>query len=336
MESKLTVSYISTWYRWTVAWLASRALIPTSIVVSLSLACGICLSQQPIRVNSSLVDFAFVARDTHRNVLNDLTKDDIDVLEDGVNQNIVFFARSVDVPLTLGLIVDNSPSQESVTKQHEHDLEEFLRDVLGPRDRAFLVCFDNHIRLVSDFTQSRKELMERMKRYHSDKPEAVTVPELGSPEDRDLGTAFYDAIYNSIYNKLARESGRRALLVFSDGEDNSSSHNMLASIEAAQNADVLIFTIRYTQDNFGKLTARNKYGISVMDRVAQETGGVPFDAMAAGPDSYFKQIAQELRASYEVGYYPTDSSKDGTFRKVVIRPKKAGIKLRSRPGYYAR
>lgn len=301
-----------------------------------ALAAGICLSQQPIRVNSSLVDLAFTARDSHQRLVDNLTQDDIDVFEDGVLQNIAFFARSVDVPLTLGLLVDDSPSQAHATQQHEHDLDEFLRDVLGPKDRVFLVCFDNHIRLVSDFTQSRKELMDRFKRYDPEKPESGTIPELGPHEDRILGTAFYDAIYNSVSDKLARETGRRALLVFSDGEDNSSSHNMMTTIESAQSSDVLIFTIRYTQDDYGKLTSRNKYGISVMDRIAKETGGLAFDAAVPGQDDYFKKIGQELRTAYEVGYYPTDTSKDDTFRKVVIRSKRTGINLRSRPGYYAR
>src|SRR5213078_2135365 len=123
-------------------------------------------------------------------------------------------------------------------------------------------------------------------------------PELGPKESRDLGTAFYDAIFYSVTEKLAYESGRRALLVFSDGEGNSSSHDMMTAIEAAQSTNVLIFTIRYTEKKHDKLTARNKYGIRVMDRVAKETGGQHIDAETTDSQTYFRQIAEELRSSY--------------------------------------
>jgi Ca-activated chloride channel family protein len=158
----------------------------------------------------------------------------------------------VDVPLTLGLIVDASGSQEHFAKKHEHDLEVFLKDVLGPRDRVFLVGFGNHIRLVSDFSRSGEEMMGAWKLYDKD---TQHFPELGPKEKRDLGTAFYDSIYYPVTEKLANENGRRALLLFSDGEDNSSSYDMMTAIEAAQGANVLIFAIRYTEKEHGKLTA---------------------------------------------------------------------------------
>ncbi len=159
---------------------------------------------------------------------------------------------------------------------------------------------------------------------------------MGTVEERDGGTAYFDAIYFSVSEKLAKETGRRALLVFSDGEDNSSEYDMMSAIEEAQSSDVLVFTIRYTEDKKGKLTPRNKYGIRVMSRVAEETGGKDFDAKKMDPHDYFKQIGEELRSMYEAGYYSTNSDQDKTFRKVVVRPKLDGIKIRSKPGYYAR
>ncbi|HEV2206895.1 MAG TPA: VWA domain-containing protein, partial [Candidatus Acidoferrales bacterium] len=161
-------------------------------------------------------------------------------------------------------------------------------------------------------------------------------PELGPKEDRDLGTAFYDAIYYSVTEKLAADTGRRALLIFSDGEDNSSSHDMMTTIETAQQENVQVFTIRYTQREHGRLTARNKYGIRVMDRIAKETGAESIDAAATDPHDYFRQIAQELRSSYELAYYPTNPVKDNTFRKIVIRPKQDGLTVRAKTGYFAR
>jgi len=124
--------------------------------------------------------------------------------------------------------------------------------------------------------------------------------------------------------------------MFSDGEDNSSSHDMMTAVEAAQFANVLVYTIRYTEKQHGKLPARNQYGIRVMDRIARETGGAHIDAEITDPHTYFRQIAEELRTSYELGYYPTNTTKDDAFRKVVIRPKRPGLKVRSKTGYFSR
>jgi Ca-activated chloride channel family protein len=305
-------------------------VLPVVLVAILgSLASG----QEQIHVAVNLVNVAFSARDARGALLDHLTKDDVQIFEDNTPQKIAFFARSVDVPLTLGLIVDASGSQEHFSKRHQKDLEVFLKTVLGPKDRAFLLCFGNHLRLVNDFTQSGAEMLEHLKEYEK-KPDRF--PEIGPREERDLGTAFYDSIYYPVKEKLAREEGRRALLVFSDGEDNSSAHDMMSTIETAQAENVVVYTIRYTEKEHGKLTARNKYGTSVMDRIAKETGGAHIDAAATDPRTYFRQIADELRTSYEVAYYPTNSDKDETFRKIVIRPKQAGVKLRTKTGYFSR
>ena len=174
--------------------------------------------------------------------------------------------------------MDASGSQDHFAKQHKNDLEVFFKDVLGPKDRVFLVGFGNHIRLVSDFSGSGADLLEDWKRYQKS---TGRFPEIGPiGENRDLGTAFYDSIFYSVTEKLAQENGRRAILLFSDGEDNSSSHDMMTTIEMAQSENVLVYAIRYTEKEHGKLTARNKYGISVMDRVARETGGAHIDAEA--------------------------------------------------------
>src|SRR5579871_1781731 len=181
------------------------------------------LAQEPphIKVNVHLVNVTFSVRNESGLSPADLTKNDFEVFEDGVAQNISFFSRSADIPLTLGLIVDASGSQEHFVKQHHHDLQTFLKDVLKPADRAFLVCFGNHIRLVSDFTSSSSDLLDELKHYEKDYRH---FDELGpADEDREGGTAFYDAIYYAASQKLADgANGRKALIIFSDGEDNSS------------------------------------------------------------------------------------------------------------------
>ena len=310
-----------------------RTLLAGAGIAVLALAVTNGRGQEPIRVKVNLVSVAFVARDARGALVDNLTQDDVDVVEDAIPQKIAFFSRSADVPLTLGVVVDASGSQDHFSKQHKNDLEVFFKDVLGPKDRVFLVGFGNHIRLVSDFSGAGSDLLDEWKAYQKS---SKHFPLLGPDDDRDLGTAFYDSIYYSVTEKLARENGRRAILLFSDGEDNSSSHDMMTAIETAQSENVVVYAIRYTDKEHGKLTPRNKYGTSVMDRVARETGGAHIDAETTNAHVYFRQIAEELRTSYELGYYPTDPLKDDSFRKIVIKPKREGVKVRAKTGYFAR
>ena len=310
-----------------------RASVLAARIWAAFLASAVC-GQQPIRVNVNLVNVSFIARAANGALVENLQKDDIELYEDAVPQKIEFFAKSTDLPLTLALIMDVSGSQEHFENKHEKDLEVFLKEVLGPRDRAFMVCFGNHLRLVSDYTNSPEEILLNFHEFDKGKRH---FPEIGPQEERDLGTAFYDSIYYSVTEKLAQTGGRQAILMFSDGEDNSSSTNMMTAIDTTQSANVIVYTIRYTEPNkHGVLNARNKYGISVMDRVAKETGGAHIDAQATDPHLYFRQIAEELRTSYELAYYPTNKAKDDTFRKIVIKPKQEGVKIRTKTGYYSR
>jgi len=311
-----------------------KCLLSSLAALGFLIFCAVDDAQKPIQVDVDLVNVAFTARDANGALIGNLRRDDVEVYEDAVPQKIEFFAKSTDLPLTLALIMDVSGSQEHFEKKHHKDLEVFLKEVLGPKDRAFMVCFGNHLRLASDYTNSAEEILDNFHDFDKGKRH---FPEIGPEEERELGTAFYDSMYYSVTEKLARAGGRQAILMFSDGEDNSSSINMMTAIEAAQAANVIFYGIRYTEiDKHGVLNARNKYGISVMERIAKETGGAHIDAQRTDPHTYFRQIAEELRTSYELAYYPTDRAKDQTFRKIVIKPKQTGIRIRSKTGYFSR
>jgi Ca-activated chloride channel family protein len=294
------------------------------------------LAQAPIRVDVSLVNVGFSVRDADGVLVTNLSQDDFEILEDGVPQRIAFFARSEDVPLNLGLIMDVSGSQQSFIKPHHKDIQQFLKTVLGPHDKAYLLAFANRLSLVCEYTGSAKEIVNALSDYEHDKGR-WDYPTVGPRETRILGTAFYDAIYHGSTQMMQNiERGRRALIVFSDGEDNSSAHHMLDAIEAAQANDVLLFTIRYTEMRNGRLNARNKYGISVMERLARETGGADFDGEGKGLVDGFRQIGEQLRASYELAYHTSNPPGDNTFHKIVIRSKKPNLTVRSKTGYYAK
>jgi Ca-activated chloride channel family protein len=292
--------------------------------------------QEPPRlhVEVNLVNVSFTVHDAQGKTVPNLTADDFEVFEDGEQEKIQFFARSANLPLRVGLVVDFSGSQEHSVKAHHRDLQEFLDNVLGPHDQAFLLCFGNHLRLVRDFTSSSGDLMEGLKDFEHDKR---NYPELGPPdEERELGTAFYDAIYYPVTEKMAgMASGQKALLVFSDGEDNSSAHHMMDAIEAAQNENVRVYGLRYTESEHGRLSARNKYGIRVMGRIAQETGAADYDARQGDLAAFLRQIGEELRSSYDLAYPSTHPIRDGSFRKITVRAKQAGLAVRAKPGYFA-
>ncbi len=299
---------------------------------------GIALAQEPaglsIKVDVSLVNVAFIVRDRVGTLNRSLTKDDIEVFEDGVKQEVQFFGKSGDQPLRLALVADMSGSQEKFTKQHHRDIERFLESAVTSKDKAMLVCFGNRLRVVNDFTSSVGNVMDGLESFQKGKR---NFPEMDPDDTRTGGTALFDAVYLTSREKLASASGeRKALILFSDGEDNSSAHDLMDAIEEAQAADSVIYTVRYTEGGKGQLRARARYGMREMERLAKETGGAAFDASLKSVSKALGEVAEELRSMYDVGYTSTNPVRDGSFRKVVIRVKQPGAVVRSKPGYFAR
>ncbi len=299
------------------------------------LVATLCLAQDAsFRADVHLVSVGFTVRDSAGRLVPNLSREAFEVSEDGAPQKIAFFTHSADVPLDLGLVVDFSGSQADFIKAHHKDLDTFLKKALSPRDRAFLVCFGNHIRLAQDFTDEPKDIVDALHRFEKG---SFDLFEFAPHEHRVLGTAFYDAIFYSIGERLAAsDSSRKAMIVFSDGEDNSSGHHMLEAIEAAQTNDVLLFPVRYTEKLKGGPIARNRYGETVMARIAKETGGSDFNARANDLAVSFEEIGEELHSSYRLAYHSTNSENDDTFRKVRIRVRQPGYTVRAKTGYYSK
>jgi Ca-activated chloride channel family protein len=315
-----------------------RALV-VSVVCALAAPPVALRAQEPTFKNEvHLIDFTFSVRRENGTLVGGLTRDDFQITEDGVPQKIAFFGRENDLPLTLGLIVDVSDSQSKFIKRHLKDVGKFLNTVLGPKDEAFTICFGNHLRLTNDASSSIPEIMDGLQRF--DRGDR-NFPELAADDKRDAqsggGTALYDAVYYSVQQKLAGTSGRRrALILFTDGEENASAHDLLDAIAAAQDADTLIYAIRYTEGAERRLTPHSRQGIAALHHLSSETGGSDFDALHTNMSDAFEQIAQELRSLYSVAYHSTLRARDGAFHKVVITTTDPTYKVRARTGYYAR
>ena len=160
--------------------------------------------------------------------------------------------------------MDVSSSQDKFNKQHISDVGKFVSSAIETRDRVLLICFGDHIRVVSDFNRSPREMIDATSAFEKGDRK---FPELDPDDTRDAGTALFDSLYAVATQKLNdSERERRAIVVFSDGEDNSSAHDLLDAIEAAQSADAPIYTVRYTEARRGRLTSRNRYGRWIASR----------------------------------------------------------------------
>jgi len=291
-----------------------------------------------ITAETHLIDTTISVHDAKGGLVLDLTKDDLSIVEDGIPQTIRFFSRAEQLPLSIGLIIDSSGSQEKFLKEHARDIAEFLRQTMTPEDRAFAVCFGNHLRLVSDWTSgSPTDQAGMMSALHSYDKGKSDFPELGPKEDRELGTALNDAIYFATTEKMTGIHQRRKILVvFSDGEENSSEHDLVDTIEAVQNADTLVYAIRYTEMKHGKMNASDRFGMRELDHLTSQAGGKSYDSHTMKVSEAFAEISGELRSLYAVGYHATNHGRDGTFRKIVIKSNRPGLVLRARSGYYAK
>jgi Ca-activated chloride channel family protein len=308
--------------------------------VSGALLAALCLTGAGAQVatfhaETHLVTLTFSARDGDGHIVNQLGQDDFTVYEDGVEQKVSLFSRESELPLTLGLVVDASPSQEKFLQQHLKDIHVFLTSILRPQDQAFAVCFGDRLRLVSDLSSDPAQIADGFAKFQKGSRD---FPELAPDDTRSGGSAVYDAVYGSIAERLAKNAGhRKALILFTDGEENSSAHDEIDAIAAAQGADVLIYAVRYTQINKKhQLTADNRHGMTALHHMAEQTGGSDFDALHTDLAQTFKQIGDELRSVYSIGYYSTNKAPDNTFRKIVVEAHTPGVTIRAKSGYYAK
>lgn len=306
-----------------------------SLLLGLPAVLGSQLSaQSSIAVDVRLVQVTFSVRDAAGAIARSLGEQDFEIFENGERQKINRFTHGGAQALRLGVLVDGSGSQDEFIERHRRDLADFLDSALEPHDGAFLLGFANSLRLVNDFANDSEAMMARLE-YYRDRP--GRLPKLGPDDDREGGTALYDAIYHSIREKLVgADQGRRALLILSDGGDNASGYHMLDALETAQAADVRVFSIWYAGEDDGQLKVRDRYGLRVLSRFAEDTGGERFEASSANLKDQFRRISEDLRTSYEAAYYSTHAENDGRFRQVEIRPKNPTLQVRARPGYYAR
>src|SRR3954468_14232529 len=211
-----------------------------------------------IRVDVELVNILFTVKAKKGGALiPNLEKNNFTIYEDGKQQTIQRFSRETDLPLTLGLLIDVSASQERLIDVEREAASAFFSSVLRKKDEAFLISFGKSTELLQDFTNSAKQLTASMRDLQGDgeapmvghNPVPVNtgpIPTMGSPK----GTLLYDAVYLAADEKLKSEVGRKALILITDGEDQGSTYKIKTAIEQEQNADAIIYSIYYVDRAF--------------------------------------------------------------------------------------
>ncbi|HKB99284.1 MAG TPA: VWA domain-containing protein [Terriglobales bacterium] len=300
-------------------------------------------SVETLKINVEVVQLFFNAKDKHGALIPNLTKDNFDLFEDGQQQTIKYFKAESDLPLTLGILIDTSYSQHLVLDMEKSVGGSFLESTLRAKDEAFVISFDVDINLMQDFTSSVSRLKRALNEAKinnggvscSGGPIGPQGP-IPCPSTGPRGTTLYDAVYLASHDEFAHEVGRKAMILLTDGEDQGSRLKISDAIEAAQKADaicyVLLIADRGFAYGFGGYT-----GVSDMKKLTQETGGrvIEVGNKIEKLRQAFDQISQELRSQYNAGYVPTNTTRDGSFRRVEIKPKKGDYKIQARSGYYA-
>jgi VWFA-related protein len=287
---------------------------------------------QTLKVNVNLVNVYFSVRDKSGYITN-LHKDDCSIYEDKSLQKTKNFTQEKNLPLTIGILLDTSGSQQNVLPLEQQSGAEFLKDVLTPKDEAFLISFDINVDLLADYTNSPRELKRAL-----DKASINTGAGTGSVtgNSNPRGTLLYDAVYLAAHDKLRQEAGRKILVLLTDGGDQGSQETLKSSIEAAQKANAIIYVILIADRGFYGGFNMGYTGAGDMDRLAKETGGRVINVGNNGKklEEAFNQIQDELRTQYLASYTPTNLKADGTFRTLNITCQQ-GQKVQARKGYYA-
>jgi VWFA-related protein len=285
------------------------------------------------KVDVNVVNLFFTVKDKHGALVPHLPQDQFTVLEDGKPQTIKYFKADAVQPLTLGLMIDTSGSEARMLPFEQEVASQFITEVLQPKDLAFLMSFDVNVDLLQDLTARDQDLRAALRKTEINTGGGGGLPGLGGgpiPQARPRGTLLYDAVYLASAEKLRHEVGRKALIIFTDGDDEGSQTTLGQAIEAAQKADTMVYVVLVYDPRFIA-------GDREMLRLCQETGGrvIRVGNRPEKLKTALREVSDELRSQYYIGYTPTNRQADGSFRRVEVHTNNSENKAQVRKGYYA-
>ena len=317
-----------------------------------------------LSVQVNVVNVLATVWDKHGKIVNNLTKDDFTLTEDGRPQTTHYFTRETDLPLTLGLLVDTSMSQRRVLDQERSASHTFLDQMVRAQDRAFIIQFDREVELLQDLTASHEKLETALG--------SLTTPQFmrssADPSDQGSdtgrgsgrhhmggGTLLYDAVYLASDELMKKQQGRKALIVLSDGVDRGSKESLETAVSTAERADTAVYSILYKDDEGygrhrggfgmggpmggpGRFPAQPRPdGKKILARISNETGGRLFEvSKKQSVDQIYSLIEEELRNQYSLGYTPErGGAPEGGYHRIQLTTKQKGLIVQCREGYYA-
>jgi VWFA-related protein len=307
----------------------------------LALSCWLlCAQDSTFSTDVRVVNLFANVHDDRGRVVRNLTQDDFALEEDGRPQMIRYFSQESDLPLTLGLLIDTSISQRRVLGEERAASYGFLSQVLRPdKDRAFVIHFDREVELLQGRTSSRQKLGDALAQLETPDRRARNDRKHGGPEIGRwalAGTALYDSLLLASDELMRKQSGRKALILLTDGVDNGSQVGLARAIETAQRADTLVYSIRFSdrQSYDGVYASMN--GKRVLERISRETGGSSFEVTDAKPiATIYTQLEEELHNQYSLGYTPDVAEASPHYHHIHLSTKQTSLAVVTREGYYS-
>jgi VWFA-related protein len=288
------------------------------------------------KIDVDLVSVFFTVKAKDGTMQPHLTREDCTVLEDKEPQKLKSFTAETNLPLTLGILLDTSGSQKRVLPLEQDSGSQFLERVMRQKDEAFVLSVDVNVDLLQDLTNSPRLLSRAL--YKAEINAGFSFGSGPVPTSHEpRGTVLYDAVYLAANEKLKQESGRKALILLSDGQDQGSRTKINEAIAAAQKANAVVYVILIA-DVQSYLDQGMAYtGYSPMKKMTEETGGRVINVGNNGKklEAAFQQIEDELRTQYVATYTPSNTRQDGSFRHIAVECRGDGLKVQVRKGYYA-
>ena len=308
------------------------------LATAVTIVQGLAQDSPTIKVDVDVVNILFSVRNRHSGLVGNLEKDAFTLFEDGKQQQIKYFTRETDLPLTIGLLIDVSASQGNLIGIEQHAASEFFGSVLRKKDLAFLISFGSDAELLQDYTNSSQLLRAGLQGLKVNSSVGGLHPGPVPTVYQPRGTILFDAVYLAATDQLRGQVGRKALVLITDGEDQGSRYKIEKAIEVAQKADAIIYSFYYVDRQFYSRGGLSFGGgnESALRRMSDDTGGRVFNiGRKITLQEAFKELQDEMRSQYSIAYTPTNPKKDGKFRHIEIHTNDKDLKVQARKGYYA-
>jgi VWFA-related protein len=322
-----------------IAWVRDAALLALCVAV-LTAQEKPAQEKPDIQIDVDLVTVACAVNNRDGTPAQNLTAADFKISDNGQSREIRSFWQEADLPLTVALVADVSGSQAGYVRSHREALSQFLKQVLGPRDRAMVVEVAQKSWLIAGLTGSSDDLSAAVERIGT--PEGKLSPLLG-PVCRNEsfphscgGTALWHSLYYTA-KELKPVPGRKAIVVLSDGLDTGSDVRLPDLIEMAQAAGTVVYAIKYASPmRFLSISGAIAQAVSRgLERASRETGGLTFPNPGHRTAEVFAKIESDLRNMYLLGFTPPADARDGKFHKLDVTIARPDLTVRTRAGYWA-